>query len=218
MKQINDKLNKIAKAIDETVELPETDLITDSLDAITKALGGTPNDSNLIVDKLDDIAGVAEPKPTGNIELTENGENIDIAQYATATVNVSGGGGGGDYGDLRWVIPIQECTLTGSETEPNIETVNADIRDYTQSIIFNIYYTEDNVEYCDSYVCEYGTIGDDFYFQYSDDANLLTVFITNDKGTFWFGTPDHQTPYAGDYKISAVGIFKPTSGGGGGNQ
>lgn len=92
MKQINDKLNMIAKAIDETVELPETNLITDSLDAITKALGGTPNDSNLIVDKLDDIAGVAEPKPTGNIELTENGENIDIAQYATATVSVSGGG------------------------------------------------------------------------------------------------------------------------------
>ena len=93
MKQINEKLNKIAKAIDETVELPETNLITDSLDAITKALGGTPNDSNLIVDKLDEIAGVAEPKPTGNIELTENAENVDVAQYATATVNVSGGGG-----------------------------------------------------------------------------------------------------------------------------
>lgn len=92
MEQIVDKLNKIAKKIDDSVELPTTDLITDSLDVITKALGGTPNDSNLIVDKLDDIAGVAEPKPTGNIELTENGENINVAAYATATVNVSGGG------------------------------------------------------------------------------------------------------------------------------
>ena len=26
--------------------------------------------------------------PTGNITITENGENIDVAQYATATVNV----------------------------------------------------------------------------------------------------------------------------------
>lgn len=31
-------------------------------------------------------------KPEGNIELTENGENINVAAYATATVNVSGGG------------------------------------------------------------------------------------------------------------------------------
>ena len=30
---------------------------------------------------------------SGNIEITENGENINVAPYATATVNVSGGGG-----------------------------------------------------------------------------------------------------------------------------
>lgn len=59
MKQIVEQLNKIAKKIDENVDIPNTDLITDSLDAITTALGGTPNDSNLIVDKLEDIAGVA---------------------------------------------------------------------------------------------------------------------------------------------------------------
>ena len=97
MKQIVDKLNKIAKKIDESVEIPQTDLIIDSLDAITKAYGGTPNDSNLIVDKLDDIAGVAHSgiTPSGNIEITENtaeGEPLDISQYATATVNVAGGG------------------------------------------------------------------------------------------------------------------------------
>lgn len=32
---------------------------------------------------------------SGNIEITENGENINVAPYATATVNVAGGGGGG---------------------------------------------------------------------------------------------------------------------------
>ena len=55
MKQIVDKLNKIAKKINENVELSDRDLIIDSLDSITKAYGGTPNDSTLIVDKLDDI-------------------------------------------------------------------------------------------------------------------------------------------------------------------
>lgn len=32
-------------------------------------------------------------KPTGTIAITENGEGIDVAQYATADVSVSGGGG-----------------------------------------------------------------------------------------------------------------------------
>lgn len=92
MKQIVDKLNKIAKKIDESVEIPQTDLIIDSLDAITKAYGGTPNDSNLIVDKLEDIYNNISPAVSGNIEITENGENINVAPFATATVNVSGGG------------------------------------------------------------------------------------------------------------------------------
>ena len=33
-------------------------------------------------------------KPEGAITITENGEGIDVAQYATADVSVSGGGGG----------------------------------------------------------------------------------------------------------------------------
>ena len=93
MKQIVDKLNKIAKKINENVELSDRDLIIDSLDSITKAYGGTPNDSTLIVDKLDDIYNNIEPAVSGNIEITENGENINVAPYATATVNVAGGGG-----------------------------------------------------------------------------------------------------------------------------
>ena len=91
MKQIVDKLNKIAKKINENVELSDRDLIIDSLDSITKAYGGTPNDSNLIVDKLEDIYNNISPAVSGNIEITENGENINVAPYATATVNVSGG-------------------------------------------------------------------------------------------------------------------------------
>lgn len=93
MKQIVDKLNDIAKAIDESVELPTSDLIIDSLDAITTAYGGTPNDSKLIVDKLEAIASVAHggTTPTGTITITENtepGSPLDIAQYRYADVSV----------------------------------------------------------------------------------------------------------------------------------
>lgn len=147
MKQINDKLNKIAKAIDETVELPETNLITDSLDAITKALGGTPNDSNLIVDKLDDIAGVAEPKPTGNIELTENGENIDIAQYATATVNVSGGGGSNEE---YVILPAGEYPIDPDVPLPLIAGLPSDADYITVKIA-----------------------GEDYIFEFTDDIGLI---------------------------------------------
>lgn len=113
MKQIVDKLNKIAKAIDESVELPTTDLIIDSLDAITTAYGGTPNDSNLIVDKLDAIAEVAHGgiTPTGTITITENtepGSPLDIAQYRYADVSVSGG---------SEPIILNETTITPEEMQ-----------------------------------------------------------------------------------------------------
>ena len=45
-----------------------------------------------VVNKGDEVTPIV---PTGNIEITENGENINVAPYATATVNVAGGGGGG---------------------------------------------------------------------------------------------------------------------------
>lgn len=55
----------------------------------------TPTGTITITDNGTDInvaqyakATVAVPQPTGNTTITENGENIDIAQYATATVNV----------------------------------------------------------------------------------------------------------------------------------
>lgn len=47
--------------------------------------------------------------PTGNIEITENGENINVAPFATATVNVAGGGGGDNI-----ILPMTEVTWDGT--------------------------------------------------------------------------------------------------------
>lgn len=55
----------------------------------------TPTGTKSITENGSDIdvaqyakADVAVSQPTGNVELTENGTDIDIAQYATATVAV----------------------------------------------------------------------------------------------------------------------------------
>lgn len=81
MEQIVDKLNKIAKKINENVEIPDSDLIIDSLDAITTALGGTPNDSKLIVDKLEDIAGVATGGGGGQETVTKTYKIMPAGTY-----------------------------------------------------------------------------------------------------------------------------------------
>ena len=163
MIQIVDKLNEIAKAIDESVEIPQTDLITDSLDAITKALGGTPNDSNLIVDKLEDIAGVAEPKPTGNIELTENGENINVAPYATATVNV----------------PIPSGNIEITENGENI-----DIAQYaTATVNVSGGGGESPINYLKLNITNVDTTYDLYDCDDSHTGSSLTDYFTDDFGT-----------------------------------
>lgn len=94
--------------------------IADAFNEITVAQGGTPNYSGTIaaaIDALNDaLAGSDQPAETtiegavrllgqhiggsasGTIEITENGEGIDVAQYAYADVNVSGGT---EYGAIK---------------------------------------------------------------------------------------------------------------------
>lgn len=52
--------------------------------------------SGNVHDRLNNLDYPIGAAPSGNIEITENtaeGEPLDISQYATATVNVAGGGG-----------------------------------------------------------------------------------------------------------------------------
>lgn len=71
-----------------------------------------------VVNKGDEVTPIV---PTGNIEITENGENINVAPYATATVNVSGGGGDFKYCEVTIVCPA-EGTVWGI-TPANAEGV-----------------------------------------------------------------------------------------------
>lgn len=90
--------------------------IAQAFNEITVAQGGTPSNSGTVagaIDALNDaLAGSDQPAeqtieaavrllgqhigggstPTGTINITENGEGIDVAQYAYADVSVSGGG------------------------------------------------------------------------------------------------------------------------------
>lgn len=91
--------------------------IAQAFNEITIAQGGTPNAGGTIagaIDALNDTLAGSDQKPaqtiegairllgahigggvapSGTIEITENGEGIDVAEYAYADVNVSGGGG-----------------------------------------------------------------------------------------------------------------------------
>ena len=95
--------------VNTTVRLNEKRLVSIDLTSDEEAEGctitGTVTD--LLNDKVYGIgAGVS-----GNIEITENGENINVAPYATATVNVSGGGG------IEGPFCILEIENTATEPE-----------------------------------------------------------------------------------------------------
>lgn len=71
--------------------------------------------SGNVHDRLNNLDYPIGAAPSGNIEITENtAEPLNIAQYATATVNVAGGGS----------LPVGKCTITivnSAESTMNID-------------------------------------------------------------------------------------------------
>lgn len=63
--------------------------------------------------------------PSGKITITENGTDIDIAQYATADVNVEGGGGSSDFSTAKMTvinnktrtIQVNDCPVVSVDDE-----------------------------------------------------------------------------------------------------
>ena len=159
MKQIVDQLNKIAKKIDENVDIPNTDLITDSLDAITTALGGTPNDSNLIVDKLEDIAGVATGGG-GSATITRTYTLLPAGTYTAQDM------GGGEY-SIRHYYDYQEPLSLCTPDQDIVVTIN------------NVPYTFStaSASHGSTYLYEYERIdgGNTYYLQFSTSGFRLDV-------------------------------------------
>lgn len=76
--------------------------LTDIGDAIRSKLGEQDTYTvDEMPEKISEISSVI-----GNIEITENGENINVAPYATATVNVTG--------EIPYIIPPQTVTTLSS--------------------------------------------------------------------------------------------------------
>ena len=65
--------------------------------------------------------------PSGKITITENGTDIDIAQYALADVNVEGGGGSSDFSTAEVTISAAVPGVQCSVVSPHIITTPFDM-------------------------------------------------------------------------------------------
>ena len=61
--------------------------------------------------------------PSGKITITENGTDIDVAQYALADVNVEGGGGSSDFSTANALFHVEFIGYTGISLQPSLVTV-----------------------------------------------------------------------------------------------
>lgn len=88
---IADELNAIAVAQGGTASTDGT--IAGAIDALNDALAGSDQERAKSIEAAIALLGqhIGGASPTGTIEITENGEGINVAQYAYADVNVSGG-------------------------------------------------------------------------------------------------------------------------------
>ena len=147
MKQIVDKLNKIAKAIDSDVTISNRKLIIDSLDSITKAFGGTPNDSKLIVDKLEDIAncvhGGGGSIPFCTITFVNNTAN---EVYPVDYASQSFGEGYFEYNEAGY---ISDWIGIPAHSNGSYNVLYAEVNDNFGIVTFNASVTVSNFVNCE---------------------------------------------------------------------
>lgn len=176
--------------------------IAQAFNEITEAQGGAPSSSGSIasaIDALNDtLAGSDQPgaatiedavrllgqhigggpAPSGTIEITENGEGIDVASYAYADVSVSGGGDLPDYvflmvanyEDETWTLPNTAGEIRTAIDSPNNKTVvllkpPTDQHDVYYSVLGLVStYTSEGYEFNFSGVSSTGSLLDESYW------------------------------------------------------
>lgn len=137
---------------------------------VTLNLQSDVEEPNLIVsgnvhDELNTLDFPIGSAPSGNIEITENGENINVAPYATATVNVPA-----PAPEKHYVIP--EGTYSSVDTMGMLAIPFLNLYFYAPTLYVNfdgnqyILHPSDN------------NIGTNGGVLYSND--LLTIFVTPD--------------------------------------
>lgn len=120
----------VAGHVNANLRLNEKRLVSIDLTSDEEAEGCTI--TGTVTDLLNDKVYGIGSGVSGNIEITENGENINVAQYATATVNVSGGGSfpmctatiiNTDAGGAQTMLNYEDGKLLFTPFEENTTTV-----------------------------------------------------------------------------------------------
>ena len=138
----------VAGHVNANLRLNEKRLVNIDMTSNEEAEGCTI--TGAVTDLLNDKVYNIGSGVSGNIEITENGENINVAPYATATVNVSGGGGlptmtaniinntGEDvYADSAYVIMKSEYTAEPFEMSGATATIEIFYSEAPQGILAN---------------------------------------------------------------------------------
>ena len=181
----------VAGHVNANLRLNEKRLVSIDLTSNEEAEGCTI--TGTVTDLLNDKVYNIGSGVSGNIEITENGENINVAPYATATVNVSGGGGAAE-------IVLFEGTVQGEVQMGGFymaETAGALYGDTNYPLTILI----DNI----SYTLEY-----DVDMQgYIDSQN--TVFVRLNRNSLYFGFNDTNEHNVKLFYTKEEGVITITS-------